>query len=250
MRFWFIESFSRLSSAEASVGGFISLFPNCVELPKFYFPFTRWLSPRGALIVFEGLDRAGKSTQTQLLAENLEKEGIPHKVIRFPDRTTPVGKLIDSYLKSETTVEDHVINLLFCANRWELAKSIRESLEAGVAVICDRYAYSGVAYSVATGLYSDWCRTPNDGLPKPDRVVYLDLDVYTAATRGNYGTERFENIDFQKKVEAEFYALVEGDSWSIMNATLLSDKLAKLILIQVKDTIDDVKDEPVYDLWG
>jgi dTMP kinase len=205
--------------------------------------------PRGALIVFEGLDRSGKSTQTKLLAENLEKEGIPHKVIRFPDRTTPVGKLIDSYLKSETAIEDHVINLLFCANRWELAKSIRDSLEAGVTVICDRYAYSGVAYSVAMGLDSDWCRSPNAGLPKPDRLVYLNLDSDKAAARGNYGTERFENPDFQMKVEDGFFALVEVN-WSIMDATLPVDKLAKLILNQVKDTIDDVKDETVYDLWG
>lgn len=37
------------------------------------------------------------------------------------DRTTPIGKMIDAYLKSESELDDHVIHLLFSANRWELA---------------------------------------------------------------------------------------------------------------------------------
>ena len=93
---------------------------------------------RGKLIVFEGLDKAGKSTQCTRLVENLEKDNVAVKYIRFPgrthdrdvtsdltdylsDRTTPIGKMIDSYLRSQSNQEDHVIHLLFSANRWELA---------------------------------------------------------------------------------------------------------------------------------
>jgi dTMP kinase len=78
-------------------------------------------SNRGALILLEGLDKAGKSTQCTRLTTSLEALG--HKVLhlRFPDRTTPIGKMIDAYLKGGSEVEDHAIHLLFSANRWEAA---------------------------------------------------------------------------------------------------------------------------------
>lgn len=74
---------------------------------------------RGALIVVEGLDRSGKTTQVKLLEERFLKAGKKVKTMRFPDRTTPIGQMIDSYLKSQAQMDDHVIHLLFSANRWE-----------------------------------------------------------------------------------------------------------------------------------
>jgi len=92
---------------------------------------------RGKLIVFEGLDRSGKSSQCKRLAERLQSEGHRVRQMRFPgklwtrsimnggliilDRTTPIGKMIDNYLRGEAEQEDHVIHLLFSANRWEAA---------------------------------------------------------------------------------------------------------------------------------
>ncbi|KAL2148439.1 hypothetical protein VTH82DRAFT_2359, partial [Thermothelomyces myriococcoides] len=76
---------------------------------------------RGALVVLEGLDRSGKTTQVKLLEQRFVELGRKVKVMRFPDRTTPIGRMIDSYLKSQVEMEDHVIHLLFSANRWEAA---------------------------------------------------------------------------------------------------------------------------------
>jgi dTMP kinase len=69
---------------------------------------------RGAFIVVEGLDRAGKSTQVAGLAKALNARSI-----KFPDRTTPIGKMIDNYLAQKSDMEDRAIHLLFSANRWE-----------------------------------------------------------------------------------------------------------------------------------
>ncbi|RSL37864.1 hypothetical protein CEP53_015417, partial [Fusarium sp. AF-6] len=74
---------------------------------------------RGAFIVLEGLDRSGKTTQVKLLEQRFVEEGSKVKVMRFPDRSTPIGQMIDSYLKSDVEMDDHVIHLLFSANRWE-----------------------------------------------------------------------------------------------------------------------------------
>ncbi|KAH7318111.1 thymidylate kinase-domain-containing protein [Stachybotrys elegans] len=76
---------------------------------------------RGAFIVLEGLDRSGKTTQVKLLEQRFVEEGRPVKMMRFPDRSTTIGQMIDGYLKSEVEMEDHVIHLIFSANRWEAA---------------------------------------------------------------------------------------------------------------------------------
>jgi len=73
---------------------------------------------RGTLIVFEGCDRSGKTTVCKKLVEHFNgKESV--KFMRFPDRTTEVGNAINSYLIGQRELDDHVIHLLFSANRWE-----------------------------------------------------------------------------------------------------------------------------------
>lgn len=78
---------------------------------------------RGAFIVIEGLDRSGKSTQAAILQSRLQRgeQSARAVLIKFPDRTTAIGKMIDAYLRSQSELDDHAIHLLFSANRWELA---------------------------------------------------------------------------------------------------------------------------------
>jgi dTMP kinase len=62
--------------------------------------------------------------------------------------------------------------------------------------VSDRYAYSGVCYSVAKGLSFDWCLGADRGLLKPDLVFYIDMSAADLAKRSGYGDERFEKIEF------------------------------------------------------
>ena len=98
---------------------------------------------RGAFIVLEGLDRSGKSTQAKRLAKYLNDKGIKASNINFPNRTTAVGSLINSYLQSSHDLDDAAVHLLFSANRWEAVTSLKARLAAGETLICDRYAFSG-----------------------------------------------------------------------------------------------------------
>lgn len=74
---------------------------------------------RGALVVLEGLDRCGKTTQSGRLLTYLEGLGHSAELWRFPDRSTSVGQMISSYLSNQSQLDDHTIHLLFSANRWE-----------------------------------------------------------------------------------------------------------------------------------
>jgi len=84
---------------------------------------------RGALIVLEGVDRSGKTTQCSRLLNRLVSNGISCELMRFPDRTTPIGKMIDGYLQSKTEMDDHALHLLFSANRWEAKDSMLKKIE-------------------------------------------------------------------------------------------------------------------------
>lgn len=69
------------------------------------------------------------------------------------------------------------MHLLFSANRWEAVKSLKARLNEGETLVCDRYAFSGVAFSAAKGtLDLEWCKNPDRGLPAPDAVIYLDVN--------------------------------------------------------------------------
>lgn len=75
------------------------------------------------------------------------------------DRSTPTGKMINSYLTGGAQQDDHSIHLLFSANRWEAIQEILKSLEAGMNIVIDRYSFSGAVYSAAKenpNLSLDW----------------------------------------------------------------------------------------------
>lgn len=142
---------------------------------------------RGAFIVLEGVDRCGKTTQVQLLVKHLLGIGLATVAMRFPDRSTMVGGLIDQYLQSKSEMDDRAIHLLFSANRWEAAPKLESYLQNGTTVVCDRYAYSGVAFSSAKPTLAHdlaWCQACDVGLPAPDAVIFLDLTQDEAEQRG------------------------------------------------------------------
>lgn len=219
-----------------------------------------WTSARnrGLFFVFEGLDRSGKSTQSKLLTKKLE-ESAPGgsasvKWMCFPNRGTAVGILIDMYLRRMIELPDETVHLLFSANRWESVVSIVETLNSGISVVCDRYAFSGVAYSAAKGLDLAWCQTPDIGLPVPDGIFYLHVDASVGASRANFGDERYENTDMQTRVRNVFReaALRAGVNWHDVDGA----RDIQVIHSQICDTVEDIRKSdqenavrPIQRLW-
>lgn len=190
---------------------------------------------RGALIVLEGLDRSGKSTQCAKLVEVLRArlgctDAVEHW--RFPDRSTAVGQEIAAYLATEKELDDREIHRLFSRNRWEKRDKMLELMRRGTTLIVDRYAYSGAAYSAAKGLDLQECKVVDAGLPAPDLVIFLKVNPEAAAARGGYGGERYEKMDFQRKVAEQFERL-EDSSWRVIDASLneadVHEKVSSLV---------------------
>jgi dTMP kinase len=214
-------------------------------------------SRRGAFVVFEGVDRCGKTTQCSLLLKHLLSVGMAAVAMRFPDRTTLVGNLINSYLASNENLDDRAIHLLFSANRWEAAPTLAETLANGETIICDRYAYSGVAFTAAKQveppLTIEWCQSPDRGLPAPDVVIFLDLTQEEAEKRGGYGEERYEKRDMQVRVKQRFTELRQGDEvvpWHVVNAAQSIEQVQADVLAIVEDTVKQVQDgKPLSKLW-
>lgn len=204
---------------------------------------------RGALIVFEGLDRSGKTSQCSRLLSYLEGRGHSAELWRFPDRTTSVGQMISAYLSNKSQLDDHTIHLLFSANRWEKKAMMEAKLKSGTTLVVDRYSYSGVAFSSAKGLDIEWCKTPEVGLLAPDLVLYLDIQPEKAAERGGYGEERYEQLEFQKKV-AGYYKVLQDPSWKIVDACQPIEDIEKQLQEIALDEIEKCKKgKPFSLLW-
>ncbi|XP_049868850.1 thymidylate kinase [Pectinophora gossypiella] len=203
---------------------------------------------RGALIVIEGVDRTGKSTQAKSLVESLKKKQVKAEYTNFPARYTEIGKVINNYLTSKTDLSNETIHLLFSANRWETAKNIIQTLEQGTSIIVDRYCYSGVAFSAAKGLDIDWCKAPDRGLPKPDKVFFLTMPLENVMQRNGFGNERYEVPEFQNRV-SEMYTLLKDDSWEVLDASRSIKDIHEELLQKTFSIINTVGEKPIGKVW-
>lgn len=137
---------------------------------------------RGLFIVFEGIDRSGKSTQCNMLTNYFDINNISYLFIHFPDRSTPIGQIIHTYLQtsipqSSNLYLDQILLLLFSANKWERVSDILHALDNGIHVICDRYLYSAWAYGYANQFSISHCQQIDINLPRPDIVFFLQIST-------------------------------------------------------------------------
>lgn len=118
------------------------------------------------LIVLEGLDGAGKSTQVELVRRMFAQEGVESHFLHFPRFDAPVyGELIARFLRGELgavdKVDPYLVALLFAGDRADAAAQLRCWLDAGHAVVLDRYVYSNV------GLFSADCTVGANSYLRP-----------------------------------------------------------------------------------
>jgi dTMP kinase len=138
---------------------------------------------KGKIIVIEGTDKAGKTTQSRMLQEALKALGKICVVIDFPDYTTPIGMEIRAFLDGRREYSSEVKHLLFSANRWEKKKEIESMAESGTIVIMNRYYQSNLVYGVSNGMDEAWLMRLDKGLPKEDMTIVLLVNPATSKKR-------------------------------------------------------------------
>ena len=151
-----------------------------------------------ALIVIEGLDGAGKSTQINLLNNHFTQKGIPTHFLHFPRVDAPFfGELIARFLRGDlgeiNQVDPYVVALLYATDRMDAAETIQEWLNQGHIVLLDRYVYSNIAFQCAKqntdverSALRDWIfKLEFDyfKIPKPDLNIFLDVPFEFTKTR-------------------------------------------------------------------
>ena len=191
------------------------------------------------LVVLEGLDGAGKSTQVKKLRTYLESIFGNIEYIHFPRYDAPVyGDLISRFLRGDfgdnDTVHPQLVALLFAEDRHGAAPEMKEALKKGRTVLLDRYVYSNIAYQCAklrneaeAGSLRDWIFNTeygNFGLPVPDLNIFLDVPIgfvesKLKSQRGGQDREYLEggqdiheaDIEFQKRVREIYRRQCEID---------------------------------------
>ncbi len=165
---------------------------------------------KGLLIVFEGIDGTGKSTQLRLLADHLRRRRLPLLVTREPS-DGPIGRRIRQLFSRRHELSRQQELKLFLDDRREhVEQVIAPALAAGQIVLCDRYYYSTAAYQGAAGGDPETILRLNGFAPRPDLVLLLELSPREAVrrirqVRGDTPND-FEQLDHLEKVYRIFAA--------------------------------------------
>ena len=153
-------------------------------------------------IVLEGPDFSGKTFHAEAISLWLTKQGFAVQTLTFPNNQTPLGRFLKRALKEHIPLSMWTHHVLFSLHRWEFASWITDTLNRNYALIVERYAWSGTAYS--------WASNPevspfkymllDAGLPKPDLVICLHTPFSDVLSRGGVAPSMFIDVEFQRQL--------------------------------------------------
>ena len=194
----------------------------------------------GKLIIIEGLDGSGKSTQTALLEEYLRGRGVSFRKIKLPDYESKSSTLVNMYLGGEfgsdaSAVNPYAAGAFYAVDRFaSFMLKWKEDYENGVLILADRYATSNSIYQMEKldktqwDEYLEWSEDfeyNKIGIPKPDLVIYLDMPIeisqklMTKRYEGNESKKDVHeaNVDFLNKCRISALYAAQKQGWRVVS---------------------------------
>lgn len=165
-------------------------------------------SERGVLVVLEGIDGSGKTTQARALLRRLRRRGWPAVFFREPTRGRWGREIKRLAVRDGSLTPEQELELFVRDRRENVEKNLRPALEAGRVVVLDRYYFSTIAYQGAKGIDTRRIRRINEAFAvPPDLIVILDVDPRQGLARiegRRTRDELFEREDYLVRVAGIF----------------------------------------------
>ncbi len=191
----------------------------------------------GKLIVLEGLDGSGGETQTKILTNFLRQNGKDVLFVTYPDYSGAIGRIIHGFLHKEFNFSADTQFALYATDMVKDKQKILKALSENRVVVANRYLTSTLAYQSVGGfpLEKGLQFAKVFDLPKPDLVIYLDIDAETSMKR-KFGEknnlDKFEaDKEFLNKVKAQYLKLVKNKvfakEWKVVNGKKSIDEVAE-----------------------
>jgi dTMP kinase len=196
------------------------------------------VATRGKIIVIEGTDKAGKTSQSRMLAETLKASGKVCVILDFPDYTTPIGMEIKAFLEGKRDYLSEVKHLLFSANRWEKKKEIESMLENGTIIVMNRYWQSNLVYGAANGMDTNWLLRLDKGLPKEDIVLVILVNPSISANRAETQDVFESDSQLAAKAYKNYLKFAKQYRWKVVDGSKSKEQvhqeLTKMIRKELK----------------
>ncbi len=194
----------------------------------------------GKLIVIEGLDGSGKSTQLNLLPEFFESKGLDCKTVSFPCYESDSSALVKMYLKGEFGTKPSDVNafassVFYTVDRFaSYKKDWGDFYNNGGVIISGRYTTSNAVHQTSKlpkeewETFLDWLydfEYNKVGIPKPDKVIFLDMpvDVSQKLLSGRYGGNESQkdihesDTEYLSKCRESAYFTAKYSDWTIIS---------------------------------
>jgi dTMP kinase len=188
------------------------------------------VATKGKIIVIEGNDKAGKTSQSRMLAEALKISGKVCVILDFPDYTTPIGIEIKAFLEGKRNYPPEVKHLLFSANRWEKKKEIESMLENGTIIVMNRYWESNLVYGVANGMDVNWLLRLDKGLPKENIVLVILVNPSISAKRAEMQDAFESDPQLAAKAHENYVKFAKQFKWRIIDGSKSKEQVHQDIM--------------------
>lgn len=201
----------------------------------------------GRIIVLDGLDGSGKTTQIEMLKKRLVAEGFSFEFFHFPQYERFFGSLVGKYLKGEFGKKEEIpieiVILLYAIDRYDVKPLIEKFLEEGKIVIMDRYLQSSLVYQSVffegkkKKEILEWNKIVNSKLPQADAFFYLNMpreaSEQLVSSRGNVKDIHESDSAFLDNVRKTYLELAKSEkNWHVISCAVKKGKEWEIKSIQ------------------